>query len=164
MLFLRRRYKRLMQPTHSLTFLRAEIADADALASLRVEAMRESLERIGRFDEKRARDRLLAAFDPFVTRWVVRDAVKVGFFVLKTIEGGLLLDHLYVYPSAQQNGIGAAVIAQCFAEADAANAPIFVGALRESEANAFYLNHGFVKTHQTEWDVYYIRRPRTLKG
>ncbi len=153
-----------MHPTHTLTFSRAELADADALASLRVEAMRESLERIGRFDEKRARDRLLAAFDPFMTRWVLRDGTKVGFFVLKTIEGGLLLDHLYVHPRWQKNGIGAAVIAQCFAEADAANAPIFVGALRASEANAFYLNHGFAKTHQTELDVYYIRRPRPVSS
>ena len=148
-----------MQSTHCLTFPRAELVDADALASLRVEAMRESLERIGRFDEKRARDRLLTAFDPLATRWVVRDAVKVGFFVLKTIEGGLLLDHLYVQPGAQKRGIGAAVLAQCFAEADAANAPIFVGVLRESAANGFYVRHGFVKTHHTEWDVYYIRRP-----
>ena len=148
-----------MSSTSPFSFARASPADADALATLRVEAMRESLERVGRFNETRARDRLLASFDAQVTRWVVQEKERLGFFVLKPIEGGLLLDHLYVRPNAQKRGIGRAIIAQCAAEADAARAPIFVGTLRESEANAFYQRHGFVKTHETEWDVYYLRRP-----
>jgi GNAT superfamily N-acetyltransferase len=148
-----------MLATIPITFLRTEPADADALATLRVEAMRESLERVGRFDEKRARSRLLVAFDPFATRSALRGEEKVGFFVLKAIEGGLLLDHLYVRPPSQKQGIGRAILAQCFAEADAAGSPIFVGALRESDANSFYERNGFVKTHETEWDVYYLRKP-----
>jgi GNAT superfamily N-acetyltransferase len=145
-----------------IQFAPAQPADADALASLRVAAMRESLERVGRFDEKRARERLLSAFDAHATRWIVRGDARIGFFVLKTIEGGLLLDHLYVAPDAQKCGAGAAALKQCFAEADAVQAPIFVGALRESDANVFYQQHGFVKTHATQWDVYYVRQPKRI--
>ena len=46
-----------------LTFVAASLADGEALASLRVAAMRESLERIGRFDPQRARQRFLATFE-----------------------------------------------------------------------------------------------------
>lgn len=38
--------------------------DAQALATIRVAAMRESLERIGRFDPDRARRRFLDTFSP----------------------------------------------------------------------------------------------------
>ncbi len=148
-----------MMQTPAISFLRAERADADALAALRVEAMRESLEKVGRFDERRARERILSGFDPHVTFWVVNNAARVGFFVMKPIEGGFLLDHLYIAPASQKNGIGAAVLAHCFAQADAARQPIYVGALRESASNHFYQHHGFSKTHATQWDVYYMRKP-----
>ena len=36
--------------------------DAEALVAIRIAAMRESLERLGRFDPQRARDRFLAGF------------------------------------------------------------------------------------------------------
>jgi len=36
----------------------------EALVAIRIAAMRESLERIGRFDRQRARERFLAGFDP----------------------------------------------------------------------------------------------------
>ncbi|VVE84806.1 GNAT family N-acetyltransferase [Pandoraea sputorum] len=41
----------------NLTFSPTTQSDADLLASLRIAAMRESLERIGRFDPQRARER-----------------------------------------------------------------------------------------------------------
>jgi hypothetical protein len=43
----------------ALRFSTANAADGQALADLRVDAMRESLERIGRFDPVRARERFL---------------------------------------------------------------------------------------------------------
>ena len=46
-------------------------ADFDELASLRIAAMRESLERVGRFDPERARERLRATFDPMHTHGIV---------------------------------------------------------------------------------------------
>ena len=44
--------------TPAIGFARAEEADAEALVALRIVAMRESLERLGRFDPVRSRERL----------------------------------------------------------------------------------------------------------
>ena len=143
-----------------VTFEAAIAGDAEALVSLRVAAMRESLERIGRFDPQRARHRFLAAFDPALTRHVVVDGERVGFVVVRPDDDGLLLDHLYIAPVAQGRGIGAAVMADVLADADARRLRVRVGALRESASNRFYQRHGFVQVSSTEWDNQYERAPR----
>ena len=48
-----------------------DAGDFEALLGLRVAVMRESLERIGRFDPKRARERFAATFKPQQTRRIV---------------------------------------------------------------------------------------------
>ncbi|MEC5398264.1 GNAT family N-acetyltransferase [Uliginosibacterium sp. H1] len=122
--------------------------------------MRESLERIGRFDPLRARARFLATFDPDFTRHIVCEGERVGFVVWRPQDGGLFLNHLYVLPAHQGRGIGAWVLRQMFAQADAEGLSVRVGALRGSDANRFYQRHGFVQTHEEDFDIYYARLPR----
>lgn len=143
----------------SVTFRPVGIDDGESLAALRVEAMRPSLERVGRFDAYRARARLLDSFSPEYTREIVSGGLRVGVFVLRPRNDGLLLEHLYIRPSHQGRGIGAAVLRTVFAEADAQGVEVRVGALKESDANRFYLDHGFVLESQAEFDNYYVRRP-----
>jgi GNAT superfamily N-acetyltransferase len=119
--------------------------------------MRESLERIGRFDPQRARDRFLSGFDPARTRHVLLEGQRVGFVVVRAQDDGLLLDHLYVAPHAQRRGVGAAVMAKVLADADARGLAVRVGALRGSDANRFYARHGFALVEQGEWDNVYRR-------
>ena len=69
----------------------------------------------------------------------------------------LLLDHLYVHPNYQGKGIGGAVLAKVFAEADQSGFTVRVGALRESESNRFYSERGFQLVEQSEFDNYYVR-------
>lgn len=145
-----------------ISFNFVSASDADALADLRVEAMRESLERIGRFDPQRARSRFLAGFAPEVTREIRVGGERAGFFALRTEPGGLLLDHLYVRPSHQSRGIGSAVLSSVFAEADARGLPVRVGALRGSESNSFYRRHGFELVEEAQFDNYYVRTPRRV--
>ena len=140
-----------------LTFLEAAPADAEALVGLRVEAMRESLENVGRFDPARARARFLATFDPAHTLHIDVAGDRVGFFVAKPGDGELLLDHLYVKPAHQGKGIGGAVLQHVFAQAASLGMPVRVGALRGSRSNAFYLRHGFIEVAQGEFDIYYVR-------
>lgn len=146
-----------MAPDSALAFLPVVPEDFDALADLRIEAMRDSLERIGRFDPVRARERLRAGFSPEHTRHIVLGAERAGFVVVRPEGEGLLLDHLYVRPGFQRRGIGAAVLARVFAEADAAGLALRVGALRGSDSNRFYQRHGFRQVEEGEWDIYYLR-------
>ena len=131
--------------------------DFEALLALRMAAMRESLERVGRFDPQRARERLSRGYLPAYTRHIRLQGELVGFVVLVPREKDWLLDHLYIHPSAQGQGIGAWVLGQVLSEADAQHMPVSVTALKHSDANRFYLRHGFVLQAEGEWDLYYLR-------
>ena len=146
-----------MKPSAQITLTAAAQSDAEALVALRILAMRESLERIGRFAPARARERFLSAFSPQHTRHIIVDGERAGFVVVKPDADGLLLDHLYIDPRLQNRGVGAAVLAMVFAEADAQALGLRVGALRGSDSNRFYLRHGFVLVEEAEWDLYYER-------
>lgn len=142
-------------------FSAADPDDAEALVALRILAMRESLERLGRFDPVRARERFLSGFSPKHTRHILVDGAHAGFVVVKPDGEGLLLDHLYIDPRFQNRGIGAAALARVFAEADARGLRLRVGALRGSDSNRFYVRHGFVLEREEQWDNYYVRGPRS---
>lgn len=143
----------------NVSFVPAAEADFDRLAELRIAAMRESLERVGRFDPARARERLRSSFRPAQTYLLMAEAEAVGFYAVRTVADGLQLDHLYIRPDFQNRGIGGTVLTRICEEADRSGWPISVGALRQSASNRFYQRHGFVKTSESEWDIYYVRAP-----
>jgi GNAT superfamily N-acetyltransferase len=134
--------------------------DFEPLLELRIAAMRESLERIGRFAPERARQRFRASFVPEHTRHVLVQGKRVGFVAVTRSSEGLGLEHLYVHPDEQGRGIGSAVLAIVFHEADTLGQPLRVGALRDSVSNRFYQRHGFVLVEEGPWDIYYVRQPR----
>jgi GNAT superfamily N-acetyltransferase len=150
-----------MMPVDAAMDIRFEGAlesDAEGLADLRIAAMRESLERVGRFDPVRARERLLSSFDASATHHVVADGLRVGFFVVRTRPSDILLDHLYVDPRYQGRGLGAAVLAKVFSEADQQHLDVRLTALKESASNRFYMRHGFEVEGRDDWDIHYVRR------
>lgn len=128
---------------------------------LRIAAMRESLERVGRFDVERARERLRKSFYPEATQFILRDAEKIGFYTFRPVEDGFRLDHLYVHPTQQSRGVGSTVIRQLIATADEKRCSIRLGALRESASNGFYRRHGFQTESEDAWDIYYVWLPGT---
>ena len=73
------------------------------MLAIRVEALRPSLERLGRFDPVRARERFAAGFAPEYMRHIALDGVRVGFITLRPDDGALQsaqasvlkLEHLY---------------------------------------------------------------------
>ena len=131
--------------------------DFEALLALRLRAMRESLERIGRYDPVRARKRLAAGFDAQATHHIVVEGRRVGFVVLKRLSHVMRLDHLYIEPAEQNQGIGERVVGWVCAQADEAQMPVELCALKHSDANRFYLHQGFVRTGVGEWDIDYVR-------
>jgi len=143
----------------NITFRDTVQSDSETLVGIRIAAMRESLERVGRFDPQRARERFLEAFDPSLCRFIEVDGVPAGFIVVRPREDHWLLDHLYILPEHQGKGLGAAVLLDLFKDADAHHMPIRLGALRGSDSNRFYQRHGFTQTNEAEWDIYYVRQP-----
>lgn len=140
----------------------AEPHDADLLANIRVQFMRESLEALGRFDPERARERFLKSFGSEETFKLVNGQQTLGFYVLRDRTDHIWLDRLYIRPNTQGGGIGAAVISRIKAHAFSKGKPIRLGALKQSKANAFYQRHGFQHTHSAEFDNYYELRLESM--
>lgn len=125
--------------------------DFEPMLALRIEALRESLERLGRFNPDVARARLKSQFRPEWMRHLVVDGERVGYFTVEPRDGELRLHHLYLKPAAQGQGIGAWVIDHIKAQ----GLPITLTALRESRANDFYLRHGFQVVEVQDFDIEY---------
>lgn len=130
-------------------------ADFEALLALRLAAMRPSLEALGRYDEARARQRLAANFAAEHSRWILQDGEAIGWYAIRPAADHLSLDHLYLLPEHSGQGIGGRILQQLQAQARQLQLPIRLGALQGSAANLFYQRHGFVRTAEEEWDIYY---------
>ena len=139
-------------------FVPAQQGDFESLLALRIEAMRESLERVGRFDVARARERFVSSFVAAHTRHIEADGRRVGFFATREADGHLWLDHLYIHPSMQRKGLGAIALEAVIAEAAHKSLPVRVGALKQSDSNRFYLRHRFKLVAEGEFDNHYLRQ------
>jgi GNAT superfamily N-acetyltransferase len=141
----------------SLTLVQAE--DFEEMAAIRIEVLRDSLERLGRFDTGRARERLAANFVTADMRHMMLDGERVGYITLrpKTIEHSptILLEHLYVRNAFQNRGLGAWALDWAKGQASAEGCDIKLSALKLSDANRFYLRNGFVQISEDDFDVNY---------
>jgi ribosomal protein S18 acetylase RimI-like enzyme len=142
----------------------ATAADLEPLLALRLRAMRESLERLGRYDAQRARERFAQAYAPEHTWHIVVGGARVGFLVLKRLSHAYRLEQLAIDPPAQRRGIGSAVLRWVCEQADRELLPVELVALKGSDANRFYLRHGFVEIGEGEWDIDYLRQPLTASA
>lgn len=142
-----------------LAFAPATEADFEPLLALRIAVLRADLERLGRFDPARARARFRAGYDPACLRLILRGGARIGCVALRPAADALWLEHFYLEPAWQGQGIGAAVLRRLLAEADATGLPIRLGVLRGSRAARLYERHGFRSTHEEAWDRYYERPP-----
>jgi ribosomal protein S18 acetylase RimI-like enzyme len=145
-----------------VTLMPAAPEDIDRLVPIRLAAMRESLERIGRWDPARAEGRFRAGWDHAHTRLILAGGELAGCVALKPRDGGavLELEHFYLMPEAQGRGLGSAVLRLLLAEADAAARPVRLSVLVGSDAARLYQRHGFRETHRDATDIYMSRRSR----
>ena len=132
------------------------------LIEIRLAAMRPSLVAIDRYDPQRAAIRFSNTYDPDITTCILVSGKMVGFYVLAALRDHLLLDHLYIRPENQGQGIGTSIIESLKELARTSQLPVRLGALRGSESNNFYKFHGFVQTHESEFDIYYQFTPCQL--
>ena len=144
-----------MKPVY--TFEPVDAGDFEALLGLRVAVMRESLERIGRFDPKRARERFATTFKPQQTRRIVVRDELAGCVATWPEDDAIRLEHFYITVAHQGHGLGSAVFEALLHEPANAGRPFLVAALRGSSANRFYQRHGFVQVAAGDWDIEYAR-------
>jgi GNAT superfamily N-acetyltransferase len=148
--------------SQEFTLAQAVANDAIALADLRVEAMRPSLEALGRFEPDRARNRFLVSYVPKYTWKLVSEGGVVGFFVLRDTDDYLYLDHLYIAEKARGTGLGTSVLEHLKTLAREQNLPVRLMALKHSSANQFYLSQGFTLTGEAEFDNFYEWRSKEV--
>jgi GNAT superfamily N-acetyltransferase len=136
----------------------ADPADVEQMAELRAVVMRPDLDRLGRYDEIRVRQRLRDNFAPEHTSVVVADGVFAGCVTLRPVESGWWLENFYLSPALQGHGIGTAVLRGLLERADAAGVDVRLDVLQGSAARQLYERHGFTLEREDPIDVLMVRR------
>lgn len=137
----------------------AEPADVEAIAELRATVMRPDLERLGRFDEHRVRQRLRDSFSAQHTSVIVADGAFAGCVTVRPAEDGRWLEHFYLAPGLQGRGLGSAVLRTLLKRTDADGVLVRLNVLQGSAALRLYERHGFTAEVQDPIDVYMVRWP-----
>lgn len=133
-------------------------ADATWIAELRAGVLLDDLDRLGRYDPVRVRQRFLDAFDPSSTSVIVVDGADAGSIALRPDDAGAVwIEHFYLDPAFQARGIGSGVLAQVLA-ADA-SATFRLNVLQGSPARRLYERAGFIADSEDEVDVFMTRMP-----
>ena len=132
-------------------------ADFEPLLALRIEVMREHLERVGRFTAERSRRVFRRHFDAPGLRLILVGCDVAGCVGLRTGDDFLTLDSFYLAGRFQNRGLGAVILAALLAEADALGKPVRLEVLKQSPAGRFYERHGFVRIGEGEHDILFER-------
>lgn len=127
-------------------------ADLEWIAELRAVVLREDLERLGRFDATRVRQRMRDAFVPENTQIIVADGVDVGCVSVRREATERWLEHFYLVPEAQGRGIGSEVLARVLDEPS--DVPFRLNVLVGSSARRLYERFGFVADSEDDVDVF----------
>ncbi|MFI5766203.1 GNAT family N-acetyltransferase [Streptomyces sp. NPDC051563] len=137
----------------------ATAADIETIAELRAVVMRGDLERLGRYDEHRVRQRLRDSFSPRHTSVIVIDRAPAGSITVRPSEGRQWLEHFYLAPRHQGRGLGAAVLRTVLERTDARGETVALNVLQGSAARRLYARHGFAVEAEDPVDVFMVRPP-----
>ncbi|MBV7699251.1 GNAT family N-acetyltransferase [Streptomyces sp. TRM70350] len=134
-------------------------ADVEAVAELRAVVLRADLERLGRYDERRVRQRLRDGFVPEHT-WVIEaDGAFAGCVSLRPAPDAHWLEHFYLTPHLQGTGIGGAVLRALLEQCDRDGTVVRLNVLQGSPARRLYERHGFAVESEGAVDVFMVRVP-----
>lgn len=120
--------------------------------------MRVDLERLGRFDPVRVRQRFLTGFSADDTSIIELDGEPVGCIAVRVEPESTWIEHFYLASRVQGQGIGGQVLRAILADQDDKR-PIRLNVLSGSPARRLYERYGFVLESQDEIDVYLIYEP-----
>ncbi|MFF6781327.1 GNAT family N-acetyltransferase [Streptomyces sp. NPDC012510] len=137
-------------------------ADVEPLAELRAVVMRPDLERLGRYDPHRVRQRFRDGFDPSHT-WIIEvGGGFAGCVALRPAPEAHWLEHFYLAPQLQGTGIGTAVLRHLLDRSEEPGLPIRLNVLQGSPARRLYERHGFRPETEDPVDVFMVRDPGPL--
>jgi GNAT superfamily N-acetyltransferase len=131
--------------------------DLDKLAELRAVVMRPDLERLGRYDEHRVRQRLRDTFSPQYTSVISVEGDLAGCITVRPAEDGVLLEHFYLSPEYQGRGLGSVVLREVLGGFE--GVPVRLNVLQGSGARRLYERYGFVLEREDPVDVFMVRLP-----
>ncbi|MER7577150.1 GNAT family N-acetyltransferase [Streptomyces sp. NPDC126514] len=137
----------------------AAAADVERIAELRAAVMRGDLERLGRYDEHRVRQRLRDSFSTRHTSIIVIDGDLAGCVTVRPAEGRQWLEHFYLAPPWQGRGLGSAILRAVLERTDEQGMTVALNVLQGSAARRLYERHGFVVEAQDPIDVFMVRPP-----
>jgi GNAT superfamily N-acetyltransferase len=147
------------EPPPAVVLLPSTADDAGWLAELRAVVMRPDLERLGRYDATRVRQRFLNSFVPEHS-WIITTVAgePVGVIGVRPTGEELWIEHFYISPEHQGTGIGSAVLSRVM-DQHADQRPFRLNVLQGSPARRLYERHGFVLESEDPVDVFMVARP-----
>ncbi|MFC8429649.1 GNAT family N-acetyltransferase [Streptomyces sp. NPDC057253] len=135
--------------------------DVEPIAELRAVVLRPDLERLGRFDERRVRQRFRDAFVAEQLSVIVAEGRFAGCVALRPAEDGHedghWLEHFFIDPALQGRGLGSAVLRTLLARTDADGVTVRLNVLQGSKARRLYERHGFTVESEDSVDVFMVR-------
>lgn len=132
--------------------------DFEPLLALRIEVMREHLERVFRYTPSRARRRFREQFDEPGLRLILTGEALAGCVGFRIGAEEIKLDSFYLERRLHNSGLGTIILKVLLAEADTLKLPIRLEVLNGSKADRFYLRHGFVKLREDAIEGEYERK------
>jgi GNAT superfamily N-acetyltransferase len=135
----------------------ASEADFEPLLALRIEVMRDHLERVGRFTPERSRRVFRSHFDEPGLRLILVGDEVAGCVGFRISAEHVMLDSFYLASRFQNGGLGSEIFRTLLAESDALGKPMRLEVLKQSPADRFYLRHGFSPIGESDVDVMFER-------
>ncbi len=132
-------------------------ADFEPLLALRIDVMREHLERVFRYDPDRARRIFREQFDEPGLRLILVGDERAGCVGFRTGDSEIKIDSFYLGRRFQNRALGTIILKALLSEADALRLPVRLEVLRGSPADRFYQRHGFVKFDEDDVEAHYER-------
>ncbi|GKU79952.1 GNAT family N-acetyltransferase [Paenibacillus sp. L3-i20] len=137
-----------------ITLRQSQNSDVETIANLRTIVLRNDLTRLGRFDEEKVRQRFRNSFDSVYTWIIESDSSFVGCVALKPTLDGYLLEHFYIHPNYQGEGVGSHVLKRLLEQNDVKGKRVTLNVLQGSSARRLYERFGFKVESEDLIDVY----------
>jgi ribosomal protein S18 acetylase RimI-like enzyme len=134
----------------TFSFRPATEADFEPVLALSIRAMREHLERVGRFDPGRRRARMRLPFDAGILRIIEQDGAMAGCVGVLDRGGWVEVHSLFLDTFAQGKALGSAVWRAVLAEHPGRVFRLEV--IKQSPARRFWERQGFVQYGEADND------------